>query len=230
MALFGFLRKRSGAEHGTEGKKSTYITSINIRLGGDVHSLGGREVGETFDIDIPFKNKMGSGLLPENLKGPDVTISSITVDKPFELIAINPGLPAEVPYMSESRFALRIKSPGGSYNGPLMVRFETGSTDNIDVSIARIMLSKGAKRVELESSASSMNIKKGQVFRRDIQLYKVLSLGDRINNIEVSRPFALVSTDPALPLSIDVKDSYILKMFIKCPDFSYAGELEIAFR
>lgn len=223
----GFL-KRSGRTG--RGSLQTSITSINIRLGGDIHSLAGRDVGETFDIDIPFKNKIGSGLLPSDLKGPDVTVSGITVDKPFELLEVRPSVPFSVPYMSEERFSLKIRSPKGSYNGPLLVRFETGSEDSIDVSIARIMLRRGGKRVELEGSTSSMNVRKGQVFRRDIQLYKVLSFGDRISRIEVSRPFELVSTDPGTPFAVDVKDSCVMKIFIKCPDFGYAGELEIAFK
>ena len=228
MALFDFLKGRRGGT--AVNLPRTTLTSVNIRLGGDVHSLPGRDVGEVFNLDIPFRNRMGSGLLPENLKGPDMTVSSITVDRPFMLLGVSPSLPLNVQHMSEAKFTLSIKAPGGSYTGPLLIRFDTGSDDNIDVKISRMMLASGARRVELEGSTSSMNVKKGQAFRRDIQLYKVLSFQQKVNAIEVSKPFELVSSDPSPPFTIDKKDSYITKLYIKCPDFGYAGEVEIRFR
>ncbi len=226
MALSDFLKGKIKKDGGA----ATTLTSINIRLGGDIHSLPGRDVDKTFIVNIPFKNKMGSGLLPDNLKGPDVTINSITIDRPFELLEVSPELPCNVPFMSEEKFTLRIKAPEGSYNGPLLVRFDTGNKDSIDIKMSRIILTHGTKSVELESGATSMNVKKGQVFRRDIQLYKILSFDQKINSIEVSKPFGFVLSEPNVPLVVDKKDSYVMNIFIKCPDFSYAGELEIKFK
>ncbi len=208
----------------------TSITGINIRLGGDVHSLPGREVGEVFDLSIPFKNRLGNGLLPDNLKGPDITVSNITVDMPFRLVETVPKLPVEVPYKSEVSFALKIKGPEGNYSGPLLIKFDTSSKDNIDLNIARIVLASGAKKADLEGSTFNMNIKKGQIFRRDIQLYKVLSFQQKVEAVEISAPFQIISTEPKAPFAIDKKDSYVMTIFIKCPEFSYAGDMEIVFR
>ncbi len=231
MAFFDFIKGKGLKGHGGAAPApATTITSINIRLGGDVHSLPGKDVSGIFDINIPFKNRLGNGLLPDNLKGPDITVSTISIEKPFELISIKPALPINVQYMSEENFALRIKPPDGSYNGPLFVKFGTGSSDNIDINVAKIVLVNGEKRADLESSAFNMNIKKGQVFRRDIQLYKILSFQQKISSVEASAPFSIVSTQPSVPLSVDVKDSYIVTLFIKCPEFNYAGDMEIVFR
>ncbi len=152
------------------------------------------------------------------------------MDKPFALLGIDPVLPVDVPYLGSTRFTLKIKGPDGSYNGPLVVKFDTSSKENIDLSIARIMLVHGSKRVELEGSTSNMNIKKNQVFRRDIQVYKVLSFGDKVESIEIGKPFALASCETKFPFTVDRKDSYIITLFIKCPEYSYAGEMEISFK
>jgi hypothetical protein len=173
---------------------------------------------------------LGNGLLPDNLKGPDITISQITVDKPFQLLEIKPVLPVDVPYMSDTSFSLKIKGPEGSYSGPLVIKLDTNSKENIDLNVSRVMLVGPDKRFELEASAFNMNIKKGQIFKRDIQLFKVLSLGQKVSSIEVVKPFELASCDPKVPFTLDRKDSYIVSLFIKCPDFSYAGEMEILFK
>ena len=229
MGIFDFLKRKSTSTASDPSLK-TSITSINIRLGGDVHSLPGRDVGDVFDVAIPFRNRLGNGLLPDNLTGPNITVSGIAVDKPFELLEIKPQLPVEVPYMSNRGFSLKIRAPQGSYNGPLLIKFDTSSKDNIDLNVSRIMLVSEAKRVELEGSTFNMNIKRGQIFRRDIQLYKVLSFGQKVSAVEVAKPFEIISTEPKVPFTLDKKDSYIVTLFIKCPEFSYAGEVEISFR
>jgi hypothetical protein len=228
LSFLDFFKK--GKKEGPSAGSRTTITNINIRLGGDVHSLPGRDVGDSFDLTIPYKNTIGNGLLPDNLKGPDVTVSQITIDKPFELVECKPNLPINIPYMSQEKFALKIKAPNYSYNGPMVVKFDTSSKENIDVNVSKIMFVHGTKRVELESSAFNMNIKKGQVFKRDIQLYKILSFGQEVKAIEISKQFEIADCNPKAPFKLDAKDSYIVSLFIKCPDFSYAGEMEIYFR
>ena len=205
------------------------ITAINIRLGGDVHSLPGKDVEKQFFLDVPFNNRLGNGLLPDNLKGPNITVSDITVDKPFELVSIKPALPIDVSYMSKEVFKLELKGPDGSYSGPLLIKFGTSSNNNIDVSISKVMLVHNSSKVELEGSTFSMNIKKGQIFKRDIQLYKVLSYQAKIEKIEISKPFEIMEITPKPPFILDIKDSYVASFLIKAPDFNYAGDVEITF-
>ncbi len=223
-------RLKAGRGDGQSGKK-VVITSINIKLGVDVHSLGRKELDrEVFTLSIPFQNKLGGGILPDNLKGPNMTVSEIKVDQPFELLDVSPVLPVEVGYMSRREFTLRIKAPAMNYEGPMMIRFGTESRDNVSINISRIMLFDGEKKVELESSATDMIIKKSQAFRRDVQLYKILGYGRTVDSIEVVAPFSLVDSDPRVPFKIDRKDSYVATLYIRCPEFNYAGELEIRFR
>ena len=220
---------KSDSTPNSDSQKPINITAINIRLGGDVHSLPGKDVETTFEINIPYNNMLGNGLLPDNLKGPDMTISDITVDKPFELLSIKPSLPIDVPYLEKKIFALKIKGPEGSYSGPLLVKFNTSSSNNVDISISKVFLLHNEKKVELEGSTFSMNIKKGQVFKRDIQLYKILSYQEKVEKIEISNPFEIVDIKPKLPLILNVKDSYVASFIIKAPNFNYAGEVEIKF-
>lgn len=238
MSIMDFFKKnkkdmgnnsKSDSTPNSDSSKPIDITAINIRLGGDVHSLPGRAVESTFKIDIPFNNMLGNGLLPDNLKGPDMTVSDITVDKPFELLSIKPNLPIDVPYLEKEIFTLEIKGPQGSYSGPLLVRFNTSSSNNVDVSISKVFLVHNEKKIELEGSTFSMNIKKGQVFKRDIQLYKILSYQEKTERIEISNPFEIVDIKPKLPITLNVKDSYVASFLIKAPNFNYAGEVEIKF-
>lgn len=229
MSFLNFFRKNK-PESEAGFPAAITLTSINIRLGGDVHAMAGRDVPQIFELPIPFRNKIGSGLLPDEIKGPVTTVSQITIDKPFELLEIKPSLPIEVPYQSEKKFILKIKGPEGSYNGPLLIKFDTSSKDNIDVNVSKIWLTGPTRRMELEESAFSMNIKKGQTFRRDIQAYKVLSLGQKVTSITMQAPFEVAATDPKLPFTIDRKDSYVVSLFIKCPAFSYAGDMDIIFK
>ncbi len=208
------------------------ITSINLRFMGETHSLAGREVkGGTFELALPFQNKIGSGLLPDMLKGPGLTLSSIEVSPPFTLLGISPKLPQEVAYMQKVVFRLMIKAPEVAYEGPLAVSFgnEPGETVNLNIS-SMVLEAKGTK-VVLEDSAIVANMQKGQIFKRSVQLYKILGYQDTLSSISVSSPFELVSTDPPeLPIRLDRKDSYIISLFIKAPDSSYAGTLEIEFK
>jgi hypothetical protein len=204
------------------------LTSINLRFGADVHAISGREFrGDTFNIDVPFHNRMGSGLLPDNIKGPGISIKEITVDRPFELLEVSPKPPIEVAYMSSTNFSLRIKALTLNYSGPMTITFNTDSKENVNIDIQKILLSDGTRKVELEDTTSNMILKKSQIIRRDIQIYKILKYGKKVEKIEVNEPFQIV--EPTTSFTVDKKDSYIIKLFIKCPDFNYAGPLEITF-
>ncbi len=211
--------------------QTTEITNVYIRLGGDVHSLGSRSVKHpVFSVEIPFHNRLGNGLLPDNIRGPPVGVSGISVERPFVLLSVSPKPPVNVDYMSKSVFSIKLRAPEGSYSGPLYIRFDTDTASDISIRIESITLRQMDKSYGLEESASAMVVRKAQVFRKDIQLYKILSYGQKVNSIEVSDPFSIEEAKPALPFTIDKKDSYVLELYIRCPDFSYAGPMELTFK
>jgi hypothetical protein len=225
LGLGSFFRKGGKSPPG-----AISLTSINLRFGTDMHAISGREFkDEVFTIEVPFHNKMGSGLLPDNLKGPDISINEITVEKPFELVEVTPKPPTNVAYMSSANFTLKIRALTPNYSGPLTITFATDSKDNVNIDVQKILLSDGTKKVEIEDTANNMILKKSQIIRRDIQVYKILKYGKRVDNIEVNKPFQIVSSEPAVPFTVDKKDSYMVKLFIKCPEFNYAGPLELTF-
>lgn len=207
------------------------ITAINLKFGGSVHGIDGMTVTtKSFDLPIPFKNKMGSDHIPDTIKGPKIKISKISVSDPFKLISVSPELPAEVDFMASKSFVLKLEAPSMNYSGPLTVSFEKDQGESINLSVPKTVLIYGEKRVELEESSILGTVQKSQVFRRSIQLYQVIDYMDRINSLEVSKPFELVDTDPKLPLTADKKDSYRINLYIKSPSFNYAGNLEITLK
>ena len=227
MTLSQFLGKMPWKKG---GQTKTELTSINLRFGQDMHALPGKSIdGEEFDLEIPFKNRLGSGMLPSHLKGPSITIKEVRVEKPFSLISSEPGAPLSVPYMGEILFKIRVRAPGGSYTGPLTLAFESEKSDDVNIDIEKITLTNGSRTVEVEETSSNMILKKSQIIRRDMQAYKILSFGQEVANVSASKPFEVVSTEPKAPFSIDRKDSYIIKIYIKCPDFNYSGPMEIRF-
>ncbi len=207
------------------------ITSINLKFMGEMHSIGGREVnGNVFELSIPFQNKIGSDLLPDMLKGPKLALAKIEVSQPFQLLDFSPKLPLEVEYMEKVTFKLRIKAPNVAYEGPLTINFGNEPKETVNLNISRITLSTNGRSTELEDSAMVANMQKGQIFKRSVQLYKIMSYNDAVNSISVSSPFELVSVDPKVPFRLDRKDSYIIGIYIKAPDFNYAGDLVISFK
>lgn len=229
--MVSFLDRIFGKK-GTELKAAKLtITSINLKFMGNSHGMDGIKTDSSvFDLNVPFQNKMGSNLLPDNLKGPSLTISKITVAEPFKLLDVEPKLPVQVDYMSRTVFKLRIKGPDVTYEGPLSLNFGNETNDNVGINVQKIVLNHNGKKVELEESGVTATMQKSQLFKHSIQLYKILSFGETLNAVEVDRPFELVSTDPKLPIKIDKKDSYIMNFYLKCPDSSYAGNLEFNFK
>lgn len=228
MALSDIFKRLTGKSPKPEG---VILTSINLKLGADVHAINGRKIEEeVFQLEIPFHNKMGSGLLPAHLKGPEITINEVLVEKPFELVESSPKTPLNVPYMSSIPFTLKIRAPEGSYSGPLSITFGTDSKDNVNIDLKKITLMDGPKTIDMEDTATNMILKKSQIIRRDVQLYKILKHGRVVQEIGINEPFEIVSSEPATPFTVDRKDSYIMKLYIKCPDFNYAGPMEISFK
>ncbi len=226
MFISDIFKRKKGAK--TEGVE---ITNIYVKLGGDMHGLGGRTVkAEAFDLTIPYSNRLANDLLPDNLKGPPITISSISAEKPFSLLSVSPSLPQTVEYMSKTVFSLRINAPRPPYSGPLVIKFETDSSENVNVRIERITLINADRSYNLEDSASDMTLKKSQIFKKDIQLYKILSYNQHVEAIEINKPFKLEETRPKPPFNIDKKDSYIAELYIRCPEFNYTGPMEITFK
>lgn len=223
--LFGSKRPKAA-----EQDSKITITSINLKFMGNSHGLNGIKVNDAiFNLDIPFQNKMGSELLPDNLKGPNIQIGKISVNEPFKLLDINPKLPVEVPFMSKVVFNLKIQAPDVRYEGPLSLSFGNEPMDTVNISVKKIMLHYKGRSAELEDSKIVSNMQKSQVFKHNIQLYKIMSLGDTLNRIEISKPFEIVSVEPKLPIKADRKDSYIISIFIKSPQASYAGDVDINF-
>lgn len=206
------------------------ITSINLKFMGNAHGLDGMPLDKPeFELDIPFQNKMGSGLLPDNLKGPPIKITKIIVAEPFKLLEVSPPLPIDIEYLGRVIFKMKIKAPDMTYEGPLAINFGNESSDSVVINIKKVMLHYKDRSVELEDSSIGATMQKSQLFKEGIQLYKVVSFGDTVNSVSVSKPFEIVSTDPKLPLKADKKDSYIISIYFKSPDFSYAGDLDINF-
>jgi hypothetical protein len=228
LAFGKFFKRLTGSK---EKPGSISLTSITLKFGADVHAIAGREITEqVFSLDIPFQNKIGSGLLPDNLKGPEVKINEILVEKPFELVSASPETPISLPFLSNTVFKLRIRAPMQNYSGPLSITFATDSKDNVNIDVNKVTLIDGERRVDVEETAANMILKKSQIVRRDIQVYKILKYGRTVEKMEINTPFEIVSADPPAPFTVDRKDSYIIKVYIKCPDFNYAGPMEISFK
>jgi len=227
LALTDFLKRISGRNSPQAG---ITLTSINLKFGADVHAIAGREIKEqVFRLEIPFQNKIGSGLLPDNLKGPEITINDVLIERPFELVDASPKTPLNVAYMSRTVFKLQIKGPP-SYTGPLSITFSTDSKDNVNIDVEKVTLIDGDRRADVEDTAVNMILKKSQIVRRDVQVYKILKYGRTVEKVGINKPFEIVSSDPPFPFTVDRKDSYIIKLYIKCPDFNYAGPMEISFK
>lgn len=207
------------------------LTAINLKFMGSVHSIDGMRIGKRdFEITIPFQNRVGSEMLPDSITGPKMTINRIKVSEPFQLLSVSPQPPVEVGYQERKSFSMRIRAPDMNYEGPMTIDFGNEPKDNVTISVEKVVMAYKDRRTELEESATSMVLQKSQIFKREVQLYKVLSFNDTVNSIELNRPFELVSADPKLPIKADRKDSYIMDLYIKAPDTNYAGPLEIIMR
>jgi len=213
------------------GKRvKTKITSIDITYMGDEHRLNGLETNEPiFEVRIPFENKeIESGAL-EEIKKPDLHIDAVKIGKPFDLVSISPEPPIVVQYKKQTELVLKIKAPEIAYTGPLSIGFIANAKDIVHISINKIILRKGERSATIESVIDTQ-VQKGQVIKQDIQASALLSQGEQVTNVSASAPFAIVKTSPDVPFKINRQGSYIISLFIKVPNFSYAGPLEVEFK
>ena len=74
-----------------------------------------------------------------------------------------------------------------------------------------------------------MDLAKGQVFKKSIHLYGIVEIGSEVKRIEVSEPFAFVSSDPKIPFRLDNKTGFLMDIFIQAPQQNYGGPLELRF-
>ncbi len=208
----------------------TSITSISISYLGDKHGLDGMEVQESvFELKIPFQNKTGSDLLADNLKRPDLRVEVIGVSAPFELVEVDPKLPIAMKYKDSVEIKLKIKAPNLPYTGPLNISVGEKASSIVRIQIEKIVGISGKRRVDLEEEPSVLSVQKEQVLKRDVQLYKIMKYGDKINRIEVNAPFVLSGSDPKTPFAIDKQNSYTVSVYLLAPNYGYAGPLEITF-
>lgn len=205
------------------------LTSINLKFMGETHGLPGKEVQMgNFDLELPFQNKIGSDLLPDNIRGPPIKIKKISVSKPFSLISVSPELPQEIPYRERRIFRLKINA-NMNYNGPISIDFGNDPTDTINLGISKISLIYGSNHSDLEETSTILKVQKSQVLMKEIQLYRVMGYNEHVSSISVNKPFTILSSDPKTPFPVDKKDSFRIKIFVKVPDFDYSGPLEITF-
>ncbi len=221
------LFKRLGKKKEAQG---TRITSIGISYLGDKHGLDGMQVNDKiFELSIPFQNKTGSDLLDDSLKRPDLKVENISVSAPFELVDVRPRLPIAVSYKEGVSIRLRIRAPDVPYTGPLSVSLGEKDSGMVRVEIEKMLAVHNGARTVLEEAPSVLSVQKGQVLKRDVQLYKVMKYGDTVSSIEVNKPFVFSGAEPKPPFRIDERSSYIISIFVLAPEYSYAGPLEITF-
>jgi hypothetical protein len=215
------------------GKKKTTITGINIRLQGHTHQLKGLESpDEVIEIKIPFKNKVHSDMLTDAgvfkaQEGKPMSIKEIKVSDPFTIVDVDPKPPLEIKSGASVEFKLKLNAPKHNYNGPLTVSLEAASEEVVHIEIARTILEWKGKRTEIESSARMLNVQKNGILVENVQMYKALSSGDTVTNVDVEFPFKLASTEPKLPVKLDTPNGYIMGFYIQAPDHSYSGDLVI---
>ena len=182
-----------------------------------------------FEVRIPFQNKTGSDLLADNIKRPDLRVEDVNVSAPFELVDVDPKLPVSVAYRGSAEIRLRIRAPAVPYAGPLNITLGEKAGSMVRVEIQKIVGQAKGRKIDLEEAPSVLSVQKGQVLKRDIQLYKILGYGDAVSGISVSGPFVFSGSDPKPPFRIDKRSSFIVSVFVLAPDQSYAGPLEISF-
>lgn len=216
------------------GKKpqehTTSITAINISYMGDRHGLGGMQVaGDVFEIRIPFQNKTGSDMLADEVKRPDLRVESASVSQPFELIDVSPKLPVAVKYMASVVLVLKLRAPKVPYTGPMSVTLNEKAASVVRLEISKMAAIRNGQMTTLEEAPSIASVQKGQVLRRDVQLYSFMKYGDVVKGISVNKPFQMSGSEPKAPFTVDKEGSFIVSVYILAPEYGYAGPLELTF-
>ncbi|MGC8647339.1 MAG: hypothetical protein ACP5SA_00785 [Candidatus Micrarchaeia archaeon] len=213
----------------------TEITSINLKWHGVIHKAKGLKTNKRiFDVSIPFHNRIvQEDSVRHLLKSSDIEnilLERIDVGAPFKLVGIEPQPPLTIKYGESVDFKLAIEAPQYSYKGPIEIAFTDREPERVKIEINKVVLIGKGRRVEMPHSGMIMELMKSQVFKIDIQLYNLLGYLDIVKGIEASAPFDFVSSMPEPPFKIDDKSSFIVTVFIKAPEISYGGELELTFK
>ncbi len=208
------------------------VTSISLGWSGTTHSLPGIDSeGSVFEAKIPFSNKV-EGIM-EVLKAQSsapVVISGFESSQPFRILSVSPKLPANVEANTTQVFTLKIEGPAYKFEGPLQLKMLSDTSGFVQIGVPKIIVHTRKGTTTLDEPARTMSVPKGNVFTFHLQMYRVLSYTDKVESVGVSEPFELVETTPMAPFSLEVKDSYVLELKIRAPDFSYSGNLEINFK
>jgi hypothetical protein len=51
----------------------------------------------------------------------------------------------------------------------------------------------------------------------------------RVEAVKVSTPFELVGVSPRLPISVKYRESALIRLSIRAPEYGYAGPIELSF-
>lgn len=213
----------------------TDITNINLKWHGEAHKAPGLKTDKRiFDITIPFHNRQDStDMLMHLLKSSvleEIEIKEIDVAAPFKLVSVEPVPPSRIPYGEKIDFKLAIEAPSYNYKGPLEVSFVENEPEKVRIEINKVVLVKGSTKASVPNSEMIMEMRKSQVFKIDVQLYKILSYNDKVSQISASVPFNFVSSMPQPPFIIDNRNSYVVSIFIQAPEINYGGPLELYFK
>ncbi|MEM3781638.1 MAG: hypothetical protein QXT43_01590 [Candidatus Micrarchaeaceae archaeon] len=214
------------------GKKgrAAEITSININYMGEVHQLNGLKLAQKeFEVKVPIHNKTASNLDVVGIKKPELRIDVVSAKAPFELVSVAPQLPITVPYMKSAELVIRLRAPDVSYTGPLYLIMQANTPDAVHIGISNIILHSAGKSYPIEDSARSFYVSKGDPIKQDVQLLSILHEGEEVKAVKANAPFSVLKTEPQTPFKITNKNSFIISMYLKPPDYNYAGPLEITF-
>ena len=184
------------------------------------HLFTKRFKGNEISLEIPFKNNL-YGDLPDNIKGPKITINNIRSEKPFNVIEIKPALPITLEYNDNVVFNIKLKSEIEKYVGPLRLYFDLANK-NIHISINKIIIIANGIEKDI-NEIFSIDTLGNSPFYRDIQLGAIFENGFEVKEIKISEPFSLIKTEPELPIKIGEVNT--LRLNIKAPEENYAGEL-----
>ncbi len=207
-----------------KGKGRINITSVKINYMGAVHELEGLSTNDKeFDIRIPFKNRISSEM-GDNVKKPDLRIDSISVNEPFELLHVSPELPISLPYGDSIMLVIKIKAPSLSYSGPLFLNMQVRSPELVHIGISTLRISMDGRNKELPIKRD-IYIVKSDVFKQEVDLAGVVNSGESVNAIKASPPFEVSNTLPPLPFTL--QEGQKISIFIKAPNYNYAGPLEL---
>ncbi len=219
--MFDFIKK---------GRVS--VTSLNLKWRGSTHSMGRVAVRDrTFDVTIPFQNKPQDDYsFLKVQKKPPVPVKGISVKQPFKLISVSPQLPIEVAENERVEFKVKVEAPDYAYSGPLEIEMLSDSaSDMVHLEISKIVVNVAGTPKDIRESSSIMDVAKGQVFKKSIHLYGIVEIGSEVKRIEISEPFAFVSSDPKIPFRLDNKTGFLMDIFIQAPQQNYGGPLELRF-